>query len=221
MVNLLLTILALISASLDIVAVYHWPPAFVYVFKPLTMVFIILIAALAREPDYYVYQRMIVLGLCFSLVGDVFLMLPWDLFIAGLLSFLVAHLLYTGAFIYMTGRISSLLYAVPFFLYGGVMMWILLPRVGGAMKLPVMIYMAVILAMAWQAVNRWIVTRQKGSLLAAIGAILFVASDSMLAINRFASPFPESSLFVMATYFVAQWLIAISISASFFKRQRR
>src|SRR5215210_6417544 len=83
MLNLLLTILAFISATLDIVAVYNWPPAFEYVFKPLTMVFIIIIAALAREQEYYVYQRMIVLGLCFSLAGDVFLMLPWNLFTAG------------------------------------------------------------------------------------------------------------------------------------------
>ena len=217
---LLLTILALISATLDIVAVYNWPPAFEYIFKPLTMVFIILIAALAREPELSVYQGLIVLGLCFSLAGDVFLMLPWNLFVPGLLSFLVAHLLYAFAFMYMTGRISSLLYLIPFLLYGGVMMWVLLPEVGGVMKLPVVIYMTAILTMAWQAVNRFTVTRQTGSLIAAVGALLFVVSDSVLAINRFAKPFHESSLIVMTTYFAAQWLIAISISASLFKRHR-
>ncbi|HXG94479.1 MAG TPA: lysoplasmalogenase [Blastocatellia bacterium] len=224
MLNALLTILAAASATLEILAVYRGPVAAVYVFKPLTMVLIILIAVFAREPEYAAYRGLIVLGLCFSLVGDIFLMLPGDLFVPGLLSFLIAHLFYTFGFVYMTGRISSLLYTTPFLLYGGVMMWILLPHVGGFMKLPVMVYMIVILAMAWQAFNRWIVTRQKGSLLASIGAILFVASDSILAINRFAKPFPEAPSLILSTYFAAQWLIAISTTApnlKFFDRASR
>lgn len=221
MLNLLLTILAVASAAFDIYAVYYLPPAFEYIFKPLTMVIIIVIAALASEPEYFIYKRLIVVGLCFSLLGDVLLMLPTDLFTFGLLSFLLAHLFYTAAFVYMAGRVSSPFYIVPFFLCGALMMFVLLPHVSGAgMKLAVMIYMVVILAMAWQALNRWIVTRQKGSLLAAIGAILFVASDSVLAINRFVSPFPASSLLVMSAYFAAQLLIAVSVDAATFKRAR-
>jgi uncharacterized membrane protein YhhN len=214
MANTLLTLLVIASAALDIVAVYYWPPAAEYVLKPLTMILVIIIVARAKKPDEDIYRRAVLLGLCCSLVGDLFLMLPWDLFAAGLLSFLVAHLLYIAGFAYTTGRVASLWYALHFLIYGAAMMWILLPRVGGFMKLPVAIYMAVILVMAWQALNRWVVTRQSGSLIAAAGALLFVASDSALAINRFAEPFRESGLVVLSTYFAAQLLIALSVAAA-------
>ena len=49
----------------------------------------------------------------------------------------------------------------------------------------VIVYVAVILLMAWQAANRWIETRQDGTLLALAGAYLFVTSDSALAVERF------------------------------------
>ena len=78
------------------------------------------------------------------------------------------------------------------------------------MKLPVAIYMLVILTMAWRALNRWAANRGRQEALAAVGAILFVASDSMIAINRFQGRFRLAELLILATYFVAQWMIALS-----------
>jgi alkenylglycerophosphocholine/alkenylglycerophosphoethanolamine hydrolase len=46
--------------------------------------------------------------------------------------------------------------------------------------------------------------------LAAVGALLFVASDSALAWNRFKSEFKSAQAVILATYFAAQWLIALS-----------
>ncbi len=210
MLTVILSVLALASAALDIWAVYNnsWLE---YLFKPLTMLLIIVIAMRERRPESSYYKGIITAGLFCSLLGDVLLMLPQDLFLPGLLSFLVAHLFYIAAFVYMAGRQASRWLLLPFAAYGGVMLWVLLPHAGG-MKIPVVIYMAVILTMAWQATNRWIVSRQRGTLLAMAGAILFVVSDSALAYNRFVEPFPAAPLVVMATYFTAQWCIAFSVS---------
>jgi uncharacterized membrane protein YhhN len=67
------------------------------------MVFILLIAVLAGKPDASRYKVAIITGLLFSLAGDVFLMLPSDRFIAGLVSSLFAHLFYIVAFTSGTG----------------------------------------------------------------------------------------------------------------------
>ncbi|HVG35877.1 MAG TPA: lysoplasmalogenase, partial [Pyrinomonadaceae bacterium] len=79
-----------------------------------------------------------------------------------------------------------------------------------SMKAPVMIYMLVIIAMAWQALNRWAATGEQGSALAFAGAMLFVASDSLLAVNRFRKRIRGAQVYIMSTYFMAQWLIALS-----------
>jgi uncharacterized membrane protein YhhN len=79
------------------------------------------------------------------------------------------------------------------------------------MKLPVVIYMLVILLMAWQALSRWMGTGQAGSAPAFCGALLFTASDSVLALNRFRGRIRHAQFYILSTYFTAQWLIALSI----------
>ena len=64
--------------------------------------------------------------------------------------------------------------------------------------------------MTWQALNRWLATGEAGSALALAGALLFVASDSALALNRFKGEFKGAQAVVLGTYFAAQWLIALS-----------
>ena len=91
------------SAAMTIRGNYTGSRWQLYLFKPLTMV--ILIASLLPSAGLFAaWQWLIVLGLVFSLAGDVFLMLPSDKFIAGLASFLVAHLCYIGAFYPHYGR---------------------------------------------------------------------------------------------------------------------
>lgn len=204
-----LTGLAAIAAAIDIAAVYFGPRTNVYIFKPLTTVLIIAIA-LTVEGERRGYRRLIVAGLCFSLVGDVLLMLPSDQFVGGLLSFLIAHLLYIAAFRSRIKGATSARNALACVAYGSFMLWLLIPRLGN-MKLPVSIYLLVIMTMAWQALNRWAMTQSRGAMCAAVGAILFVASDSMIAFNRFFSAFRLAELLILVTYFTAQWLIAASV----------
>ena len=210
MLVVILTLLALVSAVLHIRAESVGPRRNVYLFKPLTLVWIILLAIEANNPVSSVYQYLIVAGLLCSLVGDIFLMLPSDRFIPGLLSFLVAHIFYIAAFTSEKPLLSSLWYAIPFLAYGGAMLWVLFPHLG-RMKLPVVIYMLVILLMAWQAFVRCRETEQAGSTLAFCGALLFTASDSILALNRFRGRIDHSQLYILSTYFTAQWLIALSV----------
>lgn len=206
-----LTILALLSAILCIRAQSAGRRRRVYLFKPLTMLWIILIALEARSsPVSTSYQFLIVAGLICSLVGDIFLMLPSDRFIPGLLSFLVAHLFYIAAFASESPQPYALRYALPFLVYGVVMLLVLFPHLG-RMKLPVLVYMLVILIMAWQALCRWRVTLQPGSACAFFGALLFTASDSLLALNRFRGRVAHADFYILGTYFTAQWLIALSV----------
>lgn len=209
MLLIALTILTIVSAALNILAEYRGPRRNVYIFKPLAVAFIILIALQSQPP---VYKYMIVAGLLFSLAGDIFLMLPGDRFVAGLISFLIAHLFYIAAFTLddALGR-PSLLTAVALLLYGGVMLRLLFPHLG-KMKVPVVVYMLVILLMVWQATNRWINENETGSLAAFAGACLFAASDSILALNRFRRAFKSAQLLILTTYFAAQWLIALSVA---------
>lgn len=134
-----------------------------------------------------------------------------DRFLAGLVSFLIAHLFYIWAFTSGAGFGFSLGPVVPLTLYGIFMCFILMPYAGN-MKLPVIVYMTVILVMAWQAWEQWGVTGERETLLAAIGAALFLISDSLLAVNRFRIQFKSALALILGTYFAAQWLIALSVS---------
>ena len=205
-----LTSLTALSAFLAIHAKYNGPPARVYVFKPLTTVLILLTACMADASLSSPYQRLILLGLLFSLAGDVFLMLPKDRFLFGLVSFLIAHVIYIGAFTSGSG-LSCTVWIIGIVLAIGIIMAVLLLPYTGRMKLPVLFYMFIILVMAWQAWERFHANGRTNSLLAAAGATLFVLSDSLLAWNRFRRPFRSAEAIKLVAYFAAQWLIAISI----------
>ena len=206
----LLSVLVFGSALLHIRAEYKGPRVHVYVFKPLTMVFIILLALQGERPDASLYKYAILAGLGFSLVGDIFLMLPLKRVIAGLASFLVAHLCYIVAFsagirLGVSGFLPAL-----FLLYVIIMFVVLFPHLG-KMKLPVLVYELVIVMMAWRAVERWAQIGDTGALLALAGAILFVISDSVWATNRFVRRYTSAQALILSSYFCAQWLIALSV----------
>ncbi len=80
------------------------------------------------------------------------------------------------------------------------------------MKIPVFVYVLVILVMGWRAWERWTGTRMKTALFAFFGAMLFIISDSVLALNKFREHFEIARALSLTTYFCAQWLIALSVS---------
>lgn len=184
----------------------------VYAFKPLATL-LILALALAFTPARADYQWAIAAGLLFSTAGDVFLMLPRDRFVAGLASFLVAHLCYVGAFSIGVPFGAAPLLWLPFFAAGGLVLALVWPGLKPALRAPVAVYVIVIAMMAGQAAGRWHMTGSVVALAAAVGAGLFVVSDAVLAIDRFRWKFRAARAVTLATYWAAQLLIAISVSA--------
>jgi len=204
-----------VTALIDIVAVYRETRTVAYVFKPLSTVLIITLALLAQQADR-TYQTLIVVGLLFSLAGDVFLMLPErprSYFVPGLVAFLFAQLVYIGAFSLGTHWAGiHLVILLPYALFGLVVGTYLWPRLG-AMKAPVVLYMIVILGMGWRAGVRVHAADVPitGAVFALVGAVVFILSDLSLAVNRFARPFKAAEAVILSTYFTAQTFIALSL----------
>ena len=212
--SIALSFLALASAGIAIAADLAEASVLTYIFKPVTIKLIIGIAWLSYGMTISSYKMIIIIGLIFSLLGDVLLMAPADLFIFGLAAFLVAQLLYTAAFISVGGFYRSIAAAIPFVLFGLIMGFILALDLDD-MLIPTFIYMVVILVMAWQAWGQWQQTKETRARLAFIGAVLFVLSDTALAINRFTTPVVLAPLFVLGTYYPAQYLIALSTGSRY------
>ncbi|RZL91035.1 MAG: lysoplasmalogenase [Variovorax sp.] len=181
-----------------------------YIAKPLTT---LLVAAMVwRGPAVAkTYRRAILTGLVLSTAGDVFLMLPGDRFVFGLASFLLAHCAYLVA---LTRRARLLAVAWPFAAYAavaGMVLAVLWPHLPVPLRGPVIAYVVVLTAMAAQAAAAWRLHRDRATALAAVGRLFFVASDAMLAINRFAAPFAGAQPAVLASYWIAQSLIGLSV----------
>jgi uncharacterized membrane protein YhhN len=178
--------------------------------KPLTTTLIIAVAAVAATPVPAAYKTFILGGLVFSLLGDVALMFPDRWFTAGLAAFLGAQILYILAFRPLPGHPVAPATFLPFVLFGLLMFFLLAPRLG-PMKFPVFVYIAAIIVMAGLAASRYVDRGGTRALLAFVGAVLFLVSDSVLAYDRFARKIPGARLIVLGTYFPAQLLIALSV----------
>ena len=208
-----LTLLIAVSAAITTWAEHRNARRAVYLFKPLTTVLILALTATAPQPVSRGYQALVCAGLLFSLAGDVFLMLPRDRFVAGLASFLLAHLFYVAAFAPRPPTLAAPPVLAALVAYGVVLLRALWPRLG-PLRAPVAVYAAALLVMAWEAAERWMVLDTTPALLAAVGAGFFVVSDSVLAWERFRRRSAYGQAVVLGTYFAAQWLIASSVSAA-------
>jgi uncharacterized membrane protein YhhN len=178
--------------------------------KPSATALIISVAALAAAPVPAAYKTLVLAGLCFSLLGDVALMFPDRWFTAGLVAFLAAQVLYILAFKPLPGHPVSPTTFLPFVLFGLLMFFLLAPKLG-PMKVPVFVYIVAIVTMAGFAAARYVDRGGTRALLAFLGAVLFLVSDSVLAYDRFARKVPGARIIILGTYFPAQLLIALSI----------
>ena len=156
------------------------------------------------------YRRWISLGLIFSLLGDVLLAWPGDLFVFGLGAFLVAHLAYLKAYLSDCKRLALM----PLMLalgVGAVLLGMLISSGLGPLLIPVIVYGTAISGMLWRALARLGTDVPKRSaLLAAGGALAFVFSDSVIGIDRFVAPFHAAPYVIILSYWLGQWGIAAS-----------
>lgn len=198
----------LISGILAIWFGYRQPRGWFYLFKPLTTILIILVPVLGSE-GLSPLKGLILAGLCCSVVGDIFLMMPADRFLHGLVAFLIAHLFYISGFLIDQGGLTFWP-LLPVVGLSGLVGWILKGGLGD-MKIPTFAYMMVISTMVWLAWSRWISGGQAHHLLAFCGAVLFMASDAILALDRFKGKFKPARALNLSSYYAGQWLIALSL----------
>ena len=180
-----------------------------YVCKPAAMVALVVVA-LALEPAVEGRRAWFVLALVLSLAGDVFLMLPRDLFLPGLVSFLAGHVAYVIGLRVGGGSVTAVVVAAAAV---AVVAAVVGSRVVAAVRRgphaeligPVVAYMAVISAMVTCALAT-------GNVLAAAGASLFFASDALIAWNRFVRPLAWAPVTIMVTYHLGQAGLVTSLA---------
>ena len=183
------------------------------VFKPAALTIAIIFVAInayqisARGIFLYKSWGLLLAALLASLAGDVFLMLE-GLCIPGLVSFLLAHLAY----------IALLRRGVRWFAHRGALLatvaigaamyaWLWRGGLPADLRIPVAVYVLVIALMAAQALGRAAELQTQASRTVALGACIFMLSDSVLAVDRFVQPVPLALLWVLATYYAAQFCI--------------
>lgn len=130
-------------------------------------------------------------------------------FLAGLATFLVAHLAYTAAFVADERRLRAAR-AIPFAAFGAGMFFFLRPSLG-EMAVPVGVYVAAIGTMMWRAAARvGDSTAARSAWAALAGAILFAASDTLIALDRFHAPIGGVRYAIVLLYWAGQAGIASS-----------
>jgi len=177
------------------------------IFKPITILLIIVLPLLDVREEYSTYAYLIMTGLIFSFLGDLFLLFPDKYFNNGLYSFLVAHILYAFAFNQNVNEYSYGVAAVVV-VFVLIVVKLLAPKLG-AMKYPVIFYILVISVMLYSGIN---FDRQFFAIsYVSVGAILFTISDTVLAFNKFYKKFSLAEPIILSTYFIAQLFFAMSI----------
>ncbi len=160
----------------------------------------------------------IIAGLFFAWVGDVLLLFESKhplFFIGGLVSFLTTHVFYIVYFLNIKSPQTSLLRNQPWMAalvaaYGVSLVMFLSPHLG-EMKLPVTIYAVVICAMVICSLHVFTKVNMPSNILFVVGALLFAASDSLLAVNKFYKPFAGAGMLIILTYCGAQFLIVMGV----------
>jgi uncharacterized membrane protein YhhN len=205
----LLLALTLVVAAADWHAVHHGPKPLEYLCKPLTMVLLFATAA-ALEVDDPTARTWFLVAIALCLAGDVFLMLPQDLFVFGLGSFLVGHVAYivgmqvdgvdAGRLAVGAVLVAGALAVLGTRILRGV-------RAGSEPDLagPVTAYMLVISTMVATAVGT-------GHPAAIAGAASFYASDALIAWNRFLRETRHARVVIMVTYHLAQVGLVLSLA---------
>jgi uncharacterized membrane protein YhhN len=178
-----------------------------YLCKPGTLVALIAAAALL-DPERSAVRAWFVAALVLSLVGDIALMLPREQFVGGLAAFLLAHLCYIAGFV--AGGLRGPAFALSLLGTAVVLAPVALRVLRGVranepeLRPPVVAYLVVIGVMLAAAVA-------SGNAFAAVGAVLFVLSDSMIAWSRFVAPFDGAPVAIMVTYHLAQAGLVLSL----------
>jgi uncharacterized membrane protein YhhN len=197
-----------VAAVADWIAVQRSWVTLEYAAKPLVMVGLIAVALTLRA-TYPAQRWFFVVALALGLASDVFLMLPGDTFLAGLIAALLEHIAYIAGFLVRGVHVLPLLIALVIAL---VSVAVFLPPIYRAVRAnqpqlgtPVLAYVAVFVLMVAAA-------GASGSLVALVGALLFFYSDAILAWNRFVRPLPYGRILNIVPYHAGEALLVLSLA---------
>ena len=197
----------------DLIFVYLFSnPEVRYVTKPAIVCSLLIFLILRKATIPFFRFGYLLVALVFSLAGDVFLLFHGQLFfMLGLAMFLLAHICYILLFLKdkafgQRNKFFPILTAA----YGFGLFFLLYPGLK-TMLIPVIVYMIVILGMANSSYLRSQEVGKKSYLFVLMGALVFMLSDSLLAVNMFYASLPYSHIWIMSTYALAQLLIVYGI----------
>jgi len=215
-------ILALIFASLEVIAVSRNLQKLEYLAKPAVIVclFLWLYSSTGSQGNAFWFG----LGLLFSLVGDVLLMISFEkIFLFGLFAFLLAHISYITGFKEELTTITAWSFILASFI--AINVGRLLRRIVGAMRIrgenrlvtPVILYGTVISVMLYAAMSTmynpaW---KANAAVFVSLGAFLFCASDAVLAWNKFVSPVKNERVWNITLYYLGQMGLIAGVISQF------
>jgi uncharacterized membrane protein YhhN len=182
--------------------------------KPLIVISLIVFFFSQSKTIQKKIRNFMLLALLFSLAGDILLMYDDQdpmFFMFGLVAFLMAHIMYIIVYLKHRNKSRKPLPFIALLIIYGAGLFYLLKDGLGAMFLPVVVYMIVILTMVTTAFLRKGNVPKLNYNLVFLGAILFLVSDSLLSLNMFYKTIPFANIMIMLTYGLAQFFIVLGI----------
>lgn len=214
--NLILNVIFIFIVIVELAGRFFDSIALEYPVKPLIMVWIAIYFLLnARKRSLRIPA---LLAFFFSWIGDLLLMFSDGyssemLFYAGVGGFFFAQLSYIFLFLYNAENsikgfiLRNPFWFLPIIVYGVLIYYILFPDLEGLLVPIILIYAISLICMSLAALNRRDRVGNNSFQLVFIGSLFFLASDSMIALNKFHAEIPYAGLLIMASYILAQYLI--------------
>ncbi len=203
------TILFFLVTFIDLIAVAFHFSVMEQIFKPLLMLMLmgVYVFSTLKKNNWYL------LALAFSFLGDVLLLDKENMFLFGIAVFLMTQLIYIKLILRATGKTpvqQKIISVIPFLIYIVILLSVLKDHLGKFL-LPVIVYGITISVFGITSLLLYLKKQNKPALLMLTGAIIFIASDSMIALNKFYVAHEFYPVAIMLTYTLAQYLIMRSI----------
>ncbi len=201
-------LLDLTSSSTDSLSQFR------YITKPVILTSLIIYFLVSNKGLHSNTKNFTLLALVLSLLGDILLMFDNgspNFFIAGLGSFLLAHIMYAFVFLKKGKTHKGIWIFLSVLMLYGIGLFYLIKDGLGNMLIPVLLYVLAIFSMATAAFARKERVVNISFYLVLIGALLFMLSDSFIAVDKFYKPLPFSNISIMLTYGIAQLFIVLGI----------
>lgn len=221
--NILWLYVFLFATLTDMAFILEQKPALRFFTKPLIILGLIgYFYQITKPISSTLLARSILGALLFSLLGDILLL--WDhLFVYGIGAFLLAHVCYIIGFkvaqkapesVLNVNFVKTFFINLPIYFLAAFTFYLINPNLG-VLKIPVIVYIIVIVSMLTTARERYGKCNPASYWQVFIGACLFFISDGLIALDKFYLPIPDAGLLIMGSYAIAQLMIVMGIRSHF------